>query len=216
MRQNPDFCAFVGLVDSVREVSVVFRSPGLGLQLRDLGPMTEVVGVKPLGDGSPSPAEGILALGDKISKINGEDVVGTLHDVLVTTLKVIPRPTVIHFLGEARPGTLGGSSNAAAASSGSSASAAAPAAPATPSSAAYMSSPAPVSAPAVATDAPMFSGSAGTPAATAAASTAAAATPAETAPAVTSVDLFGSVAMASPAAPALASQGSSGSLFGAI
>ena len=69
MRGNPDFLTFLGCVDGVREVSVLFpRDVALGLSLRAAGGYVEVTGLKPLADGSKSPAQtsGLVKAGDKV------------------------------------------------------------------------------------------------------------------------------------------------------
>lgn len=98
------------LQDAAREVSVMFPPDvPLGLSLRQSGEFSEVAALKPLPDGRPSPAQlsGLVAVGDKVSKINGEPVLGDSHDVVIAKLKAAPRPLMIHFLGlfPARPRT---------------------------------------------------------------------------------------------------------------
>ena len=70
MRQNADFLAFVGLVGNTRETSCFFPAKALGLSLTatDGGRLTEVSGIKPLADGSRSPAQlrGLINVGDKV------------------------------------------------------------------------------------------------------------------------------------------------------
>jgi hypothetical protein len=69
MRANADFLTFLGCVDAVREVSVLFpRDVALGLSLKAAGEFVEVTGLKPLADGAPSPAQasGLVKPGDKV------------------------------------------------------------------------------------------------------------------------------------------------------
>jgi hypothetical protein len=140
MRSNPDFLTFLGLIDNVRETSVMFaKNVALGLSLRSGADCVEVAGLKPLDDGAPSPAQmsnmvftgdrvsqaatldlcfytlcpakplpGLLLLScrfhySQISKINGEDVLGEHHDLVVAKLKSAARPLTVHFLGAFRP-----------------------------------------------------------------------------------------------------------------
>lgn len=107
MRRNPDFLTFLGIIEGVRECSVLFppETP-LGISLRSTQ-FAEVSGLKALPDGQVSPvqASGMVKVGDKISKINGQDVLGDIYDVVVAKLKSAPRPLLVHFLGSfsARP-----------------------------------------------------------------------------------------------------------------
>ena len=70
MRMNADFLAFVGLVGNTRETSCFFPAKGLGLSLTptDGARLTEVTAIKPLADGTPSPAQqrGLINVGDKV------------------------------------------------------------------------------------------------------------------------------------------------------
>ena len=70
MRMNADFLAFVGLVGNTRETSCFFPAKGLGLSLTptDGGKLTEVTAIKPLADGSRSPAQvrELINVGDKV------------------------------------------------------------------------------------------------------------------------------------------------------
>ena len=101
-RQNTDFCSFTGLVDGgVREASCVFP-PGapLGVTLSAAGDFTEVSALKPNADGGASPAQAAgISVGDKVSKIAGENVIGQAYAVVIAQLKAAKRPLVVHFLG---------------------------------------------------------------------------------------------------------------------
>jgi hypothetical protein len=89
MRNNPDFLTFLGIIDNVRESSVMFPAVGVfalprltsvitTLVLRAQGPMgltlqmgkefVEVAALKANPDGTPSPAqvEDLVAVGDKV------------------------------------------------------------------------------------------------------------------------------------------------------
>lgn len=103
MRLNPDFLTFLGIVDRSREVSVIFPpESALGLALRDAGNgFTEVSAVKPLPDGSPSPAQAsrVVLPGYQVSKVNGDNVLGENHSVVLARIKSAPRPLIIHFIG---------------------------------------------------------------------------------------------------------------------
>jgi hypothetical protein len=110
VRQNTDFLTFVGLVDGgVRESSAIFP-PGapLGITLSAAADgFTEVTAIKPNADGSPSPAMAagaIVRVGDKVSKVAGEDVIGQRYEMVVALLKAAKRPVVVHFLGVATAG----------------------------------------------------------------------------------------------------------------
>lgn len=104
MRLNADFQSFVGLVDCTRETSVFFPSGSMGISLvQGPGGYTEVSALKPV-DGKPSAAmiNGLVAVGDKLSKVNGEDVLGLMsHEVIISMVKSAPRPLLLHFLGAA-------------------------------------------------------------------------------------------------------------------
>jgi len=44
---------------------------------------------------------GLVAVGDKVSKLNGEDVLGAVaHDVVISMVKAARRPLLIHFVGK--------------------------------------------------------------------------------------------------------------------
>ena len=106
MRTNLDFLTFLGLLDNTRETSCLFPpSLPLGLTLTAKGEFTEITGMKPMPDGRPGPvvADGIISIGDKVSKINGEDVLDNTYDIIIAKIKSAPRPLVIHFLGTITP-----------------------------------------------------------------------------------------------------------------
>jgi hypothetical protein len=69
MRTNPDFLIFLGCIDNVREVSVLFPPEvSLGITLRAAGDFVDIAALKPLADGRPSPAQasGMVKIGDKV------------------------------------------------------------------------------------------------------------------------------------------------------
>lgn len=103
MRRNADFCTFIGLVDRVRETSLIFPvGSALGLTLRGVPDGVEVSGVK---SDCPAPGAAVaLRVGDRISKVGGEDVLGAQFDLVVAKLKAAPRPLCVHFIGEAPVG----------------------------------------------------------------------------------------------------------------
>ena len=111
MRLNADFQSFVGLVDGTRECSVFFPAGPLGISLIvGTDGYTEVSAIKMI-DGRPSPAliNGLVAVGDKVSKLNGDDVLGSVsHDVLIVMIKSAPRPLLLHFVGNSSVGAAGG------------------------------------------------------------------------------------------------------------
>lgn len=119
MRLNADFQSFVGVVDAMRETSCFFPPGPLGLSLFEgEGGYTEVREIKCAPDGTPSPAMagGLIAVGDRVSKLNGEDVLGAVsHDVLISMIKSAPRPLLLHFLGSSRVGGVRAASAAGAA-----------------------------------------------------------------------------------------------------
>ena len=104
-RQNSDFCSFTGLVDGgVREASCVFP-PGapLGITLTASGDFTEVTALKAGADGAPSPAmRAGICVGDKVSKLAGENVIGLSYALVIAQIKAAKRPLVVHFLGVSR------------------------------------------------------------------------------------------------------------------
>jgi hypothetical protein len=100
---NPDFCVFVGILDGVRESSVRFAPGPLGLTVGKDGDHVGVLGFKALPDGSVSPAEsaGCVQIGDRLSKVNGADVLDDSYAMIVNKIKTAKRPMIIHFLGYA-------------------------------------------------------------------------------------------------------------------
>ena len=102
-RINTDFLVFVGLIDGgARESSCLFPPGPLGISIAAKGEYSEIVSIKANEDGSPSPAmsSSCVQVGDKVSKIAGEDVLGKPHELIIALLKASKRPVVVHFLGE--------------------------------------------------------------------------------------------------------------------
>lgn len=89
--------AFVGLMEQVREFSLVFKVMMLGLSLNssDKNPETTpaVVGSVQRAD----ICQGVQA-GDSISKVNGVPVAGMTFSGVVNRIKLLPRPIIIHFI----------------------------------------------------------------------------------------------------------------------
>ena len=103
-RINTDFLVFVGLIDGgARESSCLFPPGPLGISIAAKGEYSEIVSIKANEDGSPSVAmrTSSVQIGDKVSKIAGEDVLGKPHELIIALLKASKRPVVVHFLGEA-------------------------------------------------------------------------------------------------------------------
>lgn len=98
---NADLLSFLGTMESTRETSVLFPAGPLGLTIRPDRGWVVVVDFKTLDDGSPGPAEaaGVVSIGDRVSKINGETVLGWTHDQVVEAIKASRRPMMLHFLG---------------------------------------------------------------------------------------------------------------------
>ena len=89
--------AFLGLMDQVREYSVSFHVPTLGMSLIPSG-RPEQEGVPVLVGAIQKPESGPMASGDSISKINGVPVAGLNFNGVVTRIKVLPRPIIVHFI----------------------------------------------------------------------------------------------------------------------
>ena len=88
--------AFLGIINHVREFSVLFTTPQLGLQLQP----NERVKSTPVIVGNVLNAEqcpGIFT-GDAVSKINGVPIVGMNFKGVVQKIKLYPRPLIIHFI----------------------------------------------------------------------------------------------------------------------
>ncbi|KAA0171101.1 hypothetical protein FNF27_06405 [Cafeteria roenbergensis] len=98
---NGDLRGMLGLsTGTIRETSVIFPSGPLGLDLRPDGANTAVRGFSRVGtQQGAAEASGRVSVGDLISKVNGADVVGEPHTVLMAHLRTAGRPLVLHFLG---------------------------------------------------------------------------------------------------------------------
>jgi hypothetical protein len=108
-RINTDFLVFVGLIDGgARESSCLFPPGPLGISIAQKGEYSEVVSIKANEDGSPSPAmkTACIQIGDKVSKIAGDDVLGKPHELIIALIKASKRPVIVHFLGEPKKKTM--------------------------------------------------------------------------------------------------------------
>lgn len=103
---NGDFLAFLGIVDEVREVSVRFCIGPMGVTLSPNGPYTEITNMKSLPDGSPSPAQanGLIRVGYRVFRVNGEDVLTRDYATVIHKIQQSKRPMIIHFLGHLKEG----------------------------------------------------------------------------------------------------------------
>jgi hypothetical protein len=100
--------AFIGLNDLVREFSISFHEPTLGMSLvtRDepgtMSSTPAIVGQITRHDLCP----GVYS-GDTISKINGLPVSGMNIKGVSNRIKLLPRPIIIHFIQVIRGPTIG-------------------------------------------------------------------------------------------------------------
>mmetsp|Transcript_17466 Transcript_17466/g.15749 ORF Transcript_17466/g.15749 Transcript_17466/m.15749 type:complete len:332 (+) Transcript_17466:25-1020(+) len=89
--------AFLGLMDQVKEFSISFHVPTLGLSL--VAPEKQsienpaIVGIIQ----KPELCPGLFS-GDSITKINGLPVAGSTFTGVVNRIKTLPRPIIIHFV----------------------------------------------------------------------------------------------------------------------
>lgn len=118
--------AFLGLMDDVKEYSLSFHAPTLGMSLVPGGGKPEVEGVAVLvGTIEKSDTASVVQTGDAISKINGIPVAGLnfngenrpthsphplslsslpippsppLFSGVVARIKLLPRPMIVHFI----------------------------------------------------------------------------------------------------------------------
>lgn len=101
--------AFLGFVGSVREYSVVFHQPLLGITLHR-GPDEAVVvgGISPPGPGAastPAQSPASLSVGDGVSKLNGLPLGEANFNGAVARIRGLPRPLVVHFITVLKPST---------------------------------------------------------------------------------------------------------------
>jgi hypothetical protein len=93
--------AFLGMMESVRELSIAFHVPTLGMTLQPatMGQLADdsnppiVVGLIQ----KPELCEGVL-VGDSLSKINGVPILGMQFNSVVHRIKSLPRPLIVHFI----------------------------------------------------------------------------------------------------------------------
>lgn len=153
MRSNPDFLAHLGFDDRVRETSILFPSGPLGIELHAQGEHTAIRAfARPTGEAGPAESSGRVGIGDFVSKINGESVLGMPSEVIMAKLRSAGRPLVVHFLGYFLDGTTE-ATVAASPSGGSTVAAAAAASSSSSSSSASLSSASSSSAATTTTDA---------------------------------------------------------------
>lgn len=90
--------AFLGLMDQVKEISVVFHIPTLGMTLLP----TDKVGTPCVVGSLQKPADaregGCVQPGDVLSKINGLAVADSSYNGCVARIKQLPRPLMVHFI----------------------------------------------------------------------------------------------------------------------
>ncbi|CAM9654820.1 unnamed protein product [Choristocarpus tenellus] len=101
--------AFLGMVGSLREVSVAWTQKTLGVTLEaSVPPGTSSVGCRSnLGVTSIQDTqlhEMGLVVGDKLSKVNGESTHSKSSFEVLRVLRGLPRPVILHFIGEAKGG----------------------------------------------------------------------------------------------------------------
>lgn len=91
--------AFLGLMEKVRETSMVFTTPTIGVTLIPCdSPGTPAV----VGFIQNSDACSTLMAGDIVSKINGTGTGSLTFNGVVRMLKHLPRPIVVHFVQVSR------------------------------------------------------------------------------------------------------------------
>mmetsp|Transcript_7603 Transcript_7603/g.8289 ORF Transcript_7603/g.8289 Transcript_7603/m.8289 type:complete len:458 (+) Transcript_7603:59-1432(+) len=91
--------AFLGMMDQVREYSVSFHIPTLGLTLVPAEKsQADNVGVAVLVGSVQKPEVGSITPGDSISKINGVPIANLNFNGVINRVKILPRPIIIHFI----------------------------------------------------------------------------------------------------------------------
>lgn len=95
--------AFLGLMESVREHSVSFHTPQLGMALVAGNSAKAPYGVSPdniavVGSVTKPEYCEEVAVGDAISKINGIPIAGYSFDGIIARVRALPRPVVVHFI----------------------------------------------------------------------------------------------------------------------
>lgn len=98
--QNQDLLNFVGVMDTTRETSILVGDGPLGISLGMQGQWVALMDFKPV-DGAPGPIQRSkrVSQGDRLSKINGESVLGLDKDEVAGKIRAGRRPVMLHFLG---------------------------------------------------------------------------------------------------------------------
>jgi len=98
--QNQDLLNFIGVMDTTRETSVLIGDGALGISLGMQGQWVTLMDFKPV-DGGHGPVQRSrrVAQGDRVSKINGESVLGLDKDDIAGRVRAARRPIMLHFLG---------------------------------------------------------------------------------------------------------------------
>lgn len=87
--------AFLGLMENVREFSIVYREQQLGLTLQRMQSGKEGATVGSLQRPELSPG---LLVGDSVSKINGQVVADLNFNGCIARIRRLPRPMVVHYI----------------------------------------------------------------------------------------------------------------------
>lgn len=85
--------AFFGLMESVREFSVIYRLPQLGVTLQRSA--NETASVCKIQNPEIAPS---LRVGDSVSKVNGVVVSEMNFNGIIARIRRLPRPMVMHFI----------------------------------------------------------------------------------------------------------------------
>ena len=85
--------AFLGLMESVRELSFVYREQQLGVTLQRASAEGASVGSIQRSDLSPG-----LRVGDSVSKINGQVIAELNFNGTIARIRRLPRPMVMHYI----------------------------------------------------------------------------------------------------------------------
>jgi hypothetical protein len=90
--------AFLGLMDQVKELSVVFHIPTLGMTLLPTDKVGTPCVVGNLQKRADAREGGCVQPGDVLSKINGLAVADSSYNGCVARIKQLPRPLMVHFI----------------------------------------------------------------------------------------------------------------------